>query len=65
MKQMPVLEINGKKKMHQHVSICRYFAKKFNLCGKNDEEDQKIDQFIYDVNDMRLSKFFFFFNFFL
>ncbi|XP_014204765.1 glutathione S-transferase [Copidosoma floridanum] len=55
MRQVPVLEIDGCEKLHQHISICRYFGKKFNLCGSTLEEDQRIDEVMYDINDMRLS----------
>ncbi|XP_032457615.1 glutathione S-transferase S1-like [Nasonia vitripennis] len=53
MEQVPVLEIDGVK-FHQHTSICRYIANKFNLCGANGEESLEIDAIVNDINDMRI-----------
>ncbi|KAL7015378.1 hypothetical protein ACKWTF_016417 [Chironomus riparius] len=53
MKQMPVLEIDGKK-YFQSVSICRYLATKFGLSGKNADENLEIDSVVDTFVDMRL-----------
>ena len=55
MKQMPVLEIEGKKHF-QSVSICRYLATKFGLSGKDADENLEIDSVVDTFVDMRLSK---------
>lgn len=53
MEQVPVLEINGKK-YHQHLSICRYIARKNNIGGSSDEEACQMDAIVEDLNDIRL-----------
>jgi hypothetical protein len=60
MEQIPVLEIDGVK-YHQHKSICRYIARKFKLCGTNEEESFKIDALIDDIDDIRLGNIVFIF----
>ncbi|KAL7292088.1 hypothetical protein TKK_0014363 [Trichogramma kaykai] len=52
MEQVPVLEIDGVK-YHQHLSICRYLAKKYNLYGDDDLEAMRIDAALDDINDIR------------
>lgn len=53
--KMPILEFEGKK-LHQHLAICRYLAKKLNLLGKDDVEAAEIDSIIDTINDFRARK---------
>jgi glutathione S-transferase len=55
-KQMPVLEIDGKK-LPQTVAICRLLGKKFGLAGANDMENFEIDAVVDTFMDLRQSKF--------
>jgi prostaglandin-H2 D-isomerase / glutathione transferase len=56
MKQMPVLEVDGKK-AHQSIALARYLAKQVNLIGDTDWENLEIDTVVDCINDFRLSKF--------
>ena len=56
MKQVPVLEVDGKQ-YFQSVSICRFLAQKFDLAGKTPEENLEIDSVVDTFVDLRLSKF--------
>jgi hypothetical protein len=53
-KQMPVLEFEGKK-YFQSVAICRYLARKFGLSGKDTAENLEIDMVVDTFSDIRLS----------
>lgn len=53
MGQVPVLEIEGGKKLYHTLAICRYLAKKVGLDGKNELENFEIDAAAYTVNDFR------------
>lgn len=55
MKQMPVLEVDGKK-FFQSVSICRYLATKYGLSGNDACENMEIDSVVDTFVDMRISK---------
>jgi glutathione S-transferase len=55
MKQLPVLEMDGKRAF-QSVSICRYLGKKVGLAGENGLEDLEIDSVVDTFVDLRLSK---------
>ncbi|KAL0280898.1 UNVERIFIED_CONTAM: hypothetical protein PYX00_002056 [Menopon gallinae] len=51
--KVPVLEIDGKE-LHQSAAICRYLAKKMNLCGKDDWESLQIDIIVDTISDFTL-----------
>lgn len=51
--QMPVLAIDGKK-YAQHIAISRYLGRKYELAGKDIDEDFEIDQVVDFFNDIRL-----------
>ncbi|CAF1324821.1 unnamed protein product [Didymodactylos carnosus] len=53
--QMPVLEVDGTK-LPQSLSIARFVAKKFNLAGRDNLEQAKVDSVI-DTNADLLQKF--------
>ncbi|KAG5668488.1 hypothetical protein PVAND_016427 [Polypedilum vanderplanki] len=53
MKQMPVLEIDGKR-VYQSVSIARFLGKKVGLAGSNDLENLEIDSAVDTFVDLRL-----------
>lgn len=61
MKQLPVLEIDGKK-YHQSLSICRFLAKKFNVYGSDDYEALEIDAAVDTTDDLRQEMVKFFWN---
>nr|QHU80051.1 glutathione S-transferase S5 [Bemisia tabaci] len=50
--KLPVLEVDGKK-VTQASAICRYYAKKCGLVGKDDWEDLLIDATVGTFDDMR------------
>lgn len=50
--KLPILEIDGKV-VSQSGAICRYFAKKHNLAGKDDWESLLIDVAVDAVDDLR------------
>jgi len=49
--QMPVLEFNGTK-IPQSISIARFLAKQFNLAGKDNLEQVKVDAVVDTINDL-------------
>jgi glutathione S-transferase len=51
--QVPLLEIDGEKKS-QSYAICRFLAKKFNLAGKNENEEFRADEIVEAVRDYTL-----------
>lgn len=53
MKQVPVLEIDGKL-YHQSIAIVRFLAKQFNLTGKDEHEDIVIDTAYETIADLRI-----------
>nr|BAE16754.1 glutathione S-transferase [Hyphantria cunea] len=53
-RQMPVLEIDGKQ-YAQSTAICRYLGRKYGLAGANNEEAFEIDQNVEFLNDIRAS----------
>nr|XP_018896149.1 PREDICTED: glutathione S-transferase-like isoform X2 [Bemisia tabaci]XP_018896150.1 PREDICTED: glutathione S-transferase-like isoform X2 [Bemisia tabaci]XP_018905240.1 PREDICTED: glutathione S-transferase-like [Bemisia tabaci] len=52
--KLPVLEVDGKVAT-QTSAICRYYAKKCGLAGKDDWEDLLIDATVGTFDDMRLA----------
>ncbi|GMT35435.1 hypothetical protein PFISCL1PPCAC_26732 [Pristionchus fissidentatus] len=50
--QLPVLEINGGQKLSQSRAIERYLAKKFDLAGKDEWEQAKVDEMVMGVEDL-------------
>ena len=50
--QMPILEIDGKKKLSQSVAIDLYLLKTFNLYGKNIDEQYQIDSLLCSFEDI-------------
>ncbi len=50
--QMPVLEINGEKKLAQSMAILYYLGRKFDLMGKNMEENYEIDSLLGCFTDI-------------
>ena len=51
--QVPILEINNKK-YSQSFAINLYLAKKFNLLGKNDEEEYQVINVLNATDDAKL-----------
>ncbi|GMR61435.1 hypothetical protein PMAYCL1PPCAC_31630, partial [Pristionchus mayeri] len=49
--QLPVLEVNGQK-LSQSRAIERFLAKKFDLAGKDDWEQAKVDEMVMGVEDL-------------
>lgn len=49
--QMPVLEVDGVK-LPQSTSIARFLAKQFNLAGKDNLEQAKVDAVVDTINDL-------------
>ena len=49
--QMPILEIDGKKKLSQSVAISLYLLKTFNLYGKNIDEQYQIDSLLCSFDE--------------
>ncbi|CAF1248475.1 unnamed protein product [Didymodactylos carnosus] len=49
--QMPVLEVDGQK-IPQSMTIARFLAKQFNLAGKNNLEQAKVDSVIDTIGDL-------------
>ncbi|XP_045165661.2 glutathione S-transferase-like [Mercenaria mercenaria] len=43
---MPVLEVDGKRKISQSVAIARYLAREFNMYGKGNAEMAIVDQIV-------------------
>lgn len=54
--QMPVLEIDGDKRVYQSMAIARYFAKLVGLSGANHWEDLFIDMAVDTIKDYELSE---------
>ena len=50
--QMPILEIDGKKKLSQSIAIDLYLLKTFNLYGKNIDEQYQIDSLLCSFDDL-------------
>ena len=50
--QMPILVIDGKKKLSQSVAISLYLLKTFNLYGKNIDEQYQIDSLLCTFDDL-------------
>ena len=50
--QMPILEIDGKKKLSQSLAIDLYLLKTFNLYGKNIDEQYQIDSLLCSFDDL-------------
>ena len=50
--QLPILEIDGKKKLSQSMAIDLYLLKTFNLYGKNIDEQYQIDSLICSFDDL-------------
>jgi glutathione S-transferase len=48
--QIPVLEVDGVK-LPQSVSIARFLAKQFQLAGKDNLEQAKVDAVVDTIND--------------
>jgi len=48
---MPVLEVDGQK-IPQSMTIARFVAKQFNLAGKNNLEQAKVDSVIDTIGDL-------------
>lgn len=57
MGQLPILEIDGKERLHQSSAITRYLAKQFGLAGDNDWESLQVDIAYNILNDFRASKY--------
>ncbi|CAG9812050.1 unnamed protein product [Chironomus riparius] len=53
MKQMPVLEVDGKK-YFQSIAISRFLATNYGLAGKDAFESMEIDSVVDTFNDMRI-----------
>jgi len=49
--QMPVLEFDGTK-LPQSITIARFLAKEFNLAGKDNFEQAKVDAVVDTINDL-------------
>ena len=49
--QIPVLEVDGVK-LPQSISIGRFLAKQFNLAGKDNLEQAKVDVIVDTINDL-------------
>ncbi|XP_052780990.1 glutathione S-transferase-like [Mya arenaria] len=49
---LPVLEVGGKTKISQSVSIARYLAREFDLYGKGNTEMALVDQIIDTTQDL-------------
>ena len=49
--QLPYLVIDGETKLPQSLTIARYLAKKFNLAGKNELEQAKVDALVDTISD--------------
>ena len=50
--QMPILEVDGKKKLSQSIAIELYLLKTFNLYGKNIDEQYQIDSLLCSFDDL-------------
>ena len=50
--QMPILEVDGKKKLSQSIAIELYLLKTFNLYGKNIDEQYQIDYLLCSFEDI-------------
>ena len=50
--QMPILEVDGKKKLSQSMAIDLYLLKTFNLYGKNIDEQYQIDSLLCSFDDL-------------
>ena len=50
--QMPILEVDGKKKLSQSIAIELYLLKTFNLYGKNIDEQYQIDSLLCSFEDI-------------
>ena len=50
--QMPILEVDGKKKLSQSMAIDLYLLKTFNLYGKNIDEQYQIDSLLCSFEDI-------------
>ena len=50
--QMPILEVDGKKKLSQSIAIELYLLKTFNLYGKNIDEQYQIDSLLCSFEDL-------------
>lgn len=59
MGQMPMLEIDNDKRVHQSVAIARYLAKLVGLSGANHWEDLLIDLVVDTIKDYELSEYHF------
>jgi len=49
---LPVLEVDGKDTLSQHVAVAHYLAKSFNIAGKTPLEEAKADQFVQGTTDI-------------
>ncbi|WAR26001.1 GST9-like protein [Mya arenaria] len=50
---LPVLEVDGKQ-LSQSLTICRYLAREFHLCGKTAWEQAKVEEIVDTMEDLRL-----------
>ncbi|XP_045165951.2 glutathione S-transferase 3-like isoform X1 [Mercenaria mercenaria] len=51
-KVLPVLEVDGKQ-LSQSLTICRYLAREFGLCGKTNWEQAQVEQVVDTMDDLR------------